>query len=77
MTEIKDTPKSGPNPVESNLQVLADSVRKDKSALKIGLANDGDADRFGVIDEDGEFITPDDVLLLTAHHLRNNKFKRW
>lgn len=75
-TEIKDKSKSGPNPVESNLQALANAVRKDKSVLKIGLANDGDSDRFGIIDEDGEFITPDDVLLLTAHHLRNNKFKK-
>jgi alpha-D-glucose phosphate-specific phosphoglucomutase len=35
----------------------------------MGLANDGDADRFGVIDADGTFITPNQVLPILFEHL--------
>ncbi len=65
--------KEGPNPTDKNLTELTDALRSDKARLKIGLANDGDADRFGIVDENGDFITPNDVILLVAHHLANNK----
>lgn len=67
--------KEGPNPTDENLSELKELVKGDISPLKIGLSNDGDADRFGVIDENGEFISPNDVILLVAHHLANNKGK--
>lgn len=67
--------KEGPNPTSDNLKELKSWIKDDAQKLKIGLANDGDADRFGIIDENGEFITPNDVILLTAHHLANNKGK--
>jgi phosphoglucomutase len=35
----------------------------------LGLANDGDADRFGVIDADGTYITPNEVLVILFDHL--------
>src|SRR5262249_25708624 len=31
-----------------------------ESSLKLGLATDGDADRFGVLDEGGEFVYPNE-----------------
>ncbi len=65
--------KEGPNPTAENLSELKEALRNDSTQFKIGLANDGDADRFGIVDENGEFITPNDVILLTAHHLANNK----
>ena len=65
--------KEGPNPTGANLKELKENVIKDKSPLKIGLANDGDADRFGIVDENGTFIEPNDVILLTAYHLAENK----
>ena len=65
--------KEGPNPTSGNLEELKEALRNDSSGFKIGLANDGDADRFGLVDENGEFITPNDVILLMAHHLANNK----
>ncbi|MBQ4123988.1 hypothetical protein IJD44_09785 [bacterium] len=65
--------KEGPNPTAENLTELKAAIRDDSAALKIGLANDGDADRFGIVDENGDFITPNDVILLMAHHLANNK----
>ena len=72
-TVVKSGEKEGPNPVAGNLTELKDKILDNKSELKIGLANDGDADRFGIIDEKGAFVTPNDVILLVAHHLANNK----
>lgn len=70
---VKSGDKEGPNPTKENLTELATEILEDDSKLKIGLANDGDADRFGVIDEKGNFVTPNDVILLVAHHLSKNK----
>ena len=42
--------KTGPNPTSTNLQELKDAVKNDQNRMRIGLSNDGDADRFGVID---------------------------
>lgn len=65
----------GPDPSGDNLSLLAEKVKSEPSELKIGLANDGDADRFGVIDSDGRFLTPNEVIFLTAYHLHHNKGK--
>lgn len=77
VTEIKTnaTDIEGPDPVEKNLALLKQEVLEDDSTLKIGLANDGDSDRFGVMDSDGTFLTPDQVILLASYHLHNNKGK--
>jgi phosphomannomutase len=42
----------------------------------IGLATDGDSDRFGIVDEQGTVLTPNIVLLLLARHLVVNKGKK-
>lgn len=39
----------------------------------LGIALDGDADRFGICDEDGDFIQPNEYLALVAWHLYKNK----
>ncbi len=39
----------------------------------LGIAVDGDADRFGVCDEDGDFVPPNEFLALVAWHLFKNK----
>lgn len=67
-----DTKAAGPNPVEENLQNLASEVVKSDKPLKVGLATDGDSDRFGVIDENGNFINANDVILLIAYHQIKN-----
>lgn len=41
----------------------------------IGFATDGDADRFGIMDENGQLILADEVLALAARHLMKNKDK--
>ena len=39
----------------------------------LGLANDGDADRFGIIDADGTYITPNEVIAILFDHLINTR----
>ncbi len=56
-----------PDPSEENLAELAALVRKGK--MDIGLAVDGDADRFGIIDPDGSYINPNQVLALVLDYL--------
>jgi len=60
-----------PEPAAENLLELAELVRKKK--LNLGFACDGDADRFGVIDAGGEWISANDVLALAYHHLIVNR----
>ena len=50
-----------------NLLELGELVRRDKRHL--GLATDGDADRFGVLDADGKYVNPNLCLMLLADHL--------
>ena len=59
-----------PEPIARNLQELSEAV-KDKAHL--GLANDGDADRFGVVDFDGTYINANQVLSLLLYHLIKNR----
>ena len=54
-----------------NLAPLSAAVVKNKCHL--GLACDGDADRFGIIDSDGTWISPNLVLGLALEHLVKNR----
>jgi alpha-D-glucose phosphate-specific phosphoglucomutase len=56
-----------PEPSETNLAELAGVMKKGK--FDIGLAVDGDADRFGVLDVDGAYINPNQVLALVLDFL--------
>ena len=40
-----------------------------KNSLKLGLATDGDADRFGILDEGGEFIYPNELIAMLVDYL--------
>jgi alpha-D-glucose phosphate-specific phosphoglucomutase len=51
-----------PEPIGVNLSELSDTVRREKAA--VGLATDGDADRLGVMDENGNFLTQLQVFAL-------------
>jgi phosphomannomutase len=46
-------------------------VRSGKAQLGLGL--DGDADRFGVVDKTGAWLTPNQILPLTLYHLKHNR----
>jgi alpha-D-glucose phosphate-specific phosphoglucomutase len=56
-----------PEPIVPNLDRLSAAVLRQKAA--VGLANDGDADRMGVIDEKGNFITQLQVFALLCLYL--------
>lgn len=60
-----------PEPSAEKLEGLKGLMKKER--LDIGLACDGDADRFGVLDAGGVWIPANDVLALTYHHLVKNR----
>jgi alpha-D-glucose phosphate-specific phosphoglucomutase len=72
----RDTTFGGgmPEPKEQYLTELMETVRKEK--LDIGLATDGDADRFAVIDELGHYLSPNHLLCLLTRHLVKNHGKK-
>jgi len=60
-----------PEPIPRNLQPLIDTVVG--WGADIGLATDGDADRFGVITSKGEFVSPHEAFALLILHLHQNR----
>ncbi len=56
-----------PEPIGTNLSGLTATVKKEKA--NVGLATDGDADRLGVIDENGTFISTSHVFALLCLYL--------
>ena len=58
---------SPPEPSSLYLGDLLKTVKEEKCDL--GLSTDGDADRFGIVDRDGTFISPNQVLALLLNHL--------
>ncbi len=59
-----------PDPKEKYLTYLKELCKKNG---KIGLSNDGDGDRFGVFDENGIFISANDIICMLLEHLIKNK----
>ena len=60
-----------PEPAEKNLEGLSKKVLELKADL--GLATDGDADRFGVVDPRGSFLSPNQVISLVFWYLIEHK----
>lgn len=60
-----------PEPGEEHLSELRQSV--EGGNLTLGLSTDGDADRFGVIDSNGAFISPNDLIALLADYLAESR----
>ena len=60
-----------PEPDDQELALLKKKVVETKS--QVGLANDGDADRFGVVDEKGQFLTPNQIVPLVFEYLVTEK----
>ncbi|HEX4048281.1 MAG TPA: phosphoglucomutase/phosphomannomutase family protein, partial [Elusimicrobiota bacterium] len=60
-----------PEPTPAALAELADLVKKQK--LDLGLACDGDADRFGILDAGGAYVPANDVVALAYEHLAANR----
>lgn len=57
----------GPSPEPENLDDMRKAIQKEKAHL--GLATDGDADRFGIMDVDGTLLSPNEFLPLLLDHL--------
>jgi phosphomannomutase len=60
-----------PEPNAENMRDVSKFVRSGKA--QIGLGTDGDADRFGIVDRDGTWLTPNQILALTLYHLKKNR----
>lgn len=56
-----------PEPEATHLNELKELVLNEKCVL--GLATDGDGDRFGVIDANGQFITPNQLIAILFDYL--------
>ena len=56
-----------PEPAKEQLGELIVRMRREK--LVAGFGTDGDADRFGVVDEDGTLLSPNEILPIVLQHL--------
>jgi len=61
-----------PEPIHRNLTELSNLIKGD-SSIVLGIANDGDADRIGMYDEDGNFVDSHHILLLLLLYLYKYK----
>ena len=71
-----------PEPKPQYMQEAIDYVKFHNNPLPLGedtqngyiaFANDGDADRFGVINENGDYVTPNEIMAILLMHLKQNK----
>jgi alpha-D-glucose phosphate-specific phosphoglucomutase len=60
-----------PEPNAEGMAEVSKFVRSGKAQMGLGL--DGDADRFGIVDKDGTWLTPNQVLALALYHLKKNR----
>jgi phosphomannomutase/phosphoglucomutase len=67
-----DFPNHEPDPArKETVEVLGERVRREKADM--GIAFDGDGDRFGLVDERGEVIWPDRYMILLARQVLQRK----
>ena len=73
VTEFRSEPHPGfpgmnqPEPIAANLELVSSAVCSE--GFDVALATDGDADRLGILDEQGTFITTLQVFSLLCLHL--------
>ncbi len=60
-----------PDPSQKYLALLGEEIKKNNAHL--GMALDGDADRLGIIDSEGIFYSPNQILTLFLHYLVKDK----
>lgn len=60
-----------PEPDDSGMEHIRQWMKKNKAKICLGL--DGDADRFGILDSNGSWLTPNQILTLVLYHLHKNK----
>ena len=62
-----------PDPKPRFLKDLITKVKNTPNS--IGVANDGDADRFGVINEKGEYVSPNEIIAILLKYLLKKGYK--
>ncbi|HTX51915.1 MAG TPA: phosphoglucomutase/phosphomannomutase family protein [Candidatus Baltobacteraceae bacterium] len=66
-----------PEPIPANMAPAQAAVTGwDGLGVRVGFAFDGDSDRIAPIDEDGQIVTPHQVLALLVRHLVRNRTER-
>ena len=60
-----------PEPKPQYMSEMIDYVKAHNDY--VGFANDGDSDRFGVVNENGEYVTPNEIIAILLMHLKTNK----
>jgi phosphoglucomutase len=65
----RDVYFGGHHPEPADEQLGEMKLVMKKNWLQLGLATDGDADRFGILDEGGEFLYPNELIALLVDYL--------
>jgi alpha-D-glucose phosphate-specific phosphoglucomutase len=60
-----------PEPSEEGMELVRQFILSGQAQIGLGL--DGDADRFGIVDQDGTWLTPNQILVLALYHLKKNR----
>jgi phosphoglucomutase len=60
-----------PEPNAGGMGEVSKFVRRGRAQMGLGL--DGDADRFGIVDKSGAWLTPNQILALALYHLKKNR----
>lgn len=76
ITEIRGSMNPGfggihPEPIMPHINELIAAVQREQA--HVGLATDGDADRIGAVDAQGNFVDPHHIFALVLRHLVENK----
>jgi phosphomannomutase len=58
-----------PEPIQRNLREFEDIIKLSEGEIAAGLVTDGDADRIGLYDQDGNFVDSHHILLLLIHYM--------
>ncbi len=64
-----------PEPIHKNLLDFSEIISDEKGGIDCGLATDGDADRIGLYDSQGNFVDSHHIILLLIDYLV--KVKKW
>jgi len=65
-----------PEPIQRNLKEFEEIIKLSDGEIASGLVTDGDADRIGLYDQDGNFVDSHHILLLLIHYLYKVKGER-
>jgi phosphomannomutase len=65
-----------PEPIQRNLKEFEDIIKLSDGEIASGLVTDGDADRIGLYDQDGNFVDSHHILLLLIHYMYKVKGER-